>query len=137
MLPTGGVSGFLDVQTEIDLVCKHLYMTLRLHTAAHDTESFPRFAVFHHESGNNGVKRTFARRVNIRVLRIHRKKLTAILQHKSKARNDDPAAHSAIIALYERHYVAFIIGRAHANRIALIERRVAGFRLFSGVIWID
>src|SRR5205814_10530333 len=102
MLPAGRVPGFLDVQTKINLVCEHLYMTLRLHAAAHDTESFPRFAVFHHESGNNGVERTFARRVNIRVLRVHRKKLTPILKLESKTRHHDPAAHPAILALYQR-----------------------------------
>src|SRR4029077_1389524 len=108
MLPAGRIPGFLNVQTKINLVCEHLYMTLRLHPAAHDTESFPRFAVFHYESRNNGVKWTFARRVNIRVLRIHREKLAAILKHESKTRYNDPAAHPAIIALDERHHVAFI-----------------------------
>src|SRR5215471_9327258 len=99
MLPAGCVTGFLDVQTEIDLVCEHLYMTLRLHTAAHDTESFPRLAVSHHESGNNGVKRTFPRRVNIRVLWVHREQFSAVLKHESKIRYDNPAAHPPIIAL--------------------------------------
>src|SRR6516165_9759584 len=123
MLPAGRVAGFLDVQTEIDLVCEDLYMTLRLHTAAHDTESFPRFAVFHHESGNNSVKRAFTRRVNIRVLRVHREKLASILKHESKTRHDNPAAHAAIITLNQRHHVAFIICSAHVNRIALIYKR--------------
>src|SRR5213083_2003773 len=107
-------------------------MTLRLHAAAHDTESFPWFTAFHHESGNNGVKRAFARRVDIRVLRVHREKFAAILKHESKTRHDYPAAHPAIIALYQRYHVAFIIRSAQVNRIALIERRVAGFDLFSG-----
>src|SRR5262249_27157693 len=104
MLPPGRVPGFLDVQTKINLVCEHLYMTLRLHAAAHDTECFPRFAVFHHESGNNGVKWTFPRRVNIRVLRVHREKFSAILKHESQTRHNDPTAHPAIIALNERDH---------------------------------
>src|SRR5438046_4474025 len=137
MLPSGRVPCFLNVQTKINLVCEHLYMTLRLHAAAHDTESFPRFTVFHHESGNNGVKRSFTRRVNIRVLRVHREKFSAIVKHESKTWHDDPAAHPAIIALYQRHHVAFIIRSAQVNRIALIERRVAGFDLFSGAIWVN
>src|SRR4029450_7351571 len=113
MLPAGRVPGFLDVQTKINLVCEHLYMALRLHAATHDAESFPRFAVFHHESGNNGLKRAFTRRVNIRVLRVHREKLAAILKHESKTRHDDPATHPAIIALDERDHVALIISSAH------------------------
>src|SRR5438046_9462944 len=63
MLPARRVPGFLNVQTKINLVCEHLYMTLRLHAAAHDTESFPGFAVFHDKSRNDGVKRAFTRRV--------------------------------------------------------------------------
>src|SRR3954447_2814273 len=105
MLPAGPVACFLDIQTKINLVCEHLYMTLRLHAASHDTESFPRFTVFHHESRNNGVKRAFARRVNIRVLRVHREKFAAILKHETQTWHNDPAAHAAIIALNERDHV--------------------------------
>src|SRR6187200_2634678 len=123
MLPPGRVPGFLYVQTKIDLVCEHLHVALGLHAASHDTESFPRFAVFHHESGNDGVKRTFTRRVYIGVLRIHREKLASILKHESESRHYNPAAHPAIIALDKRHHVAFIIGSAHVNLIAVIYKR--------------
>src|SRR5258707_1491529 len=123
MLPAGRIPGFLKVQTKINLVCEHLYMTLRLHAATHDTESFPRFAVFHHESWNNGVKRALTGCVNIRVLRVHREKLAAILKHESKTGNPNPAAHPAIIALDERHHVAFIVRGAHVNRVAIIYKR--------------
>src|SRR6478609_7858596 len=113
MLPAGRVAGFLHIQTKINLVCEHLYVTLRLHAAAHDTESFPRFTVFHHESWNNGVKRTLTGRVNIRVLWVHREKLAAILKHESETRHHDPTAHPAIIALDERDHIAVFIGGAH------------------------
>src|SRR6266705_7144648 len=99
MLPARSVPGFLHVQTKIDLVREHLYMTLRLHAAAHDAKCFPRFAVFHHETRNDGVKRALAGRVNIRVSRIHGKKFTTILKHKAEAGHYDPATHPAIIAL--------------------------------------
>src|SRR6266404_9838876 len=105
MLPARSITGFLHVQTKIDLVCEHLHVTLRLHAAAHDTECFPWFAIFHHETWNNGVKRTFARRVNIRVSWIHRKKFTTILKHEAEAGHHDPAAHAAIIALNQRDHV--------------------------------
>jgi hypothetical protein len=122
MLPARRVAGLLDVQTKIDLICEHLYMALWLHSAAHDTESFPRFAVFHHESWNNRVKRTFAGRIDIRVLRVHREKLTAILKHETKSRHYDPTAHPAIIALDERDHIAFIIRSAHINRVAIVDK---------------
>src|SRR6266705_2059317 len=104
MLPAGRVPGFLDVQTKINLVCEHLYMTLRLHAAAHDTESFPRFTVFHHESGNEGVKRAFTRRVNIRVLRVHREKFSAILKHESTSPTQNPADHAERTPLDQRFH---------------------------------
>jgi hypothetical protein len=63
------------------------------------------------------------------VLRVHREKLAAILKHESKTRHDDPAAHPAIIALYQRDHVAFIIRSAHVNRIALIEQPGCRLRL--------
>ena len=133
MLPAGSIAGFLHVQSKIDLVGEHLDMTLRLHAAAHDAERFPRFAVLHHESGNDGVKWAFARRVNIRVLRVHREKFAAILKHESKTRHNDAAAHAAIIALNERDHVAFVIRRAHVDRIAMIERRVGAISAGSGL----
>src|SRR6267143_2424733 len=111
-------------------------MTLGLHAAAHDTERFPSLTVFHHETRNNGVERTFARRVNIRVIRIHRKKFTTILKHEPEAGHYDPAAHPAIIALNERHHVAFVISRAHVNRVPLIECWIASFDLFGRAIWV-
>src|SRR5258708_16274621 len=93
MLPAGRIPCFLDVQTKINLVCEHLYMTLRLHAATHDAESFPRFTVFHHESGDNGVKRAFARCVNIRVLRVYREKFPSILNHESNTPPAHPHPH--------------------------------------------
>src|SRR5215472_11412126 len=93
-------------------------MSLWLHIAAHDTECFPWFAIFHHESGNDGVKRTLAGRVRIRVLRVHREKFAAVLKHEAKTRYDNAAAHSAIIALDERDHVALVVSRAEINGIA-------------------
>src|SRR5205809_449881 len=60
-------------------------MTLRLHAAAHDAERFPRFAIFHDEPGNDRVKWTFPRRVNVRMLRIHREKFATVLKHEARS----------------------------------------------------
>src|SRR5438552_7005693 len=100
-------------------------MTLRLHAAAHDAERFPRFAIFHDEAGDDGVKWTLARRVNVRMLRIHREKFATVLKHEAESRHDDAAAHTAVIALDERDHVPFIIGGTQVNRVALIERRIS------------
>src|SRR5207237_3954490 len=101
MLPARSVAGFLHIQTEIDLVGEHLHVTLRLHTAAHDTECFPRFSIFHHKPRDNRVKGAFARSVNVRMLRVHGEKFSAILKHEPESGHDDAAAHPAIIALNE------------------------------------
>src|SRR5207247_5696308 len=112
-------------------------MTLWLHAAAHHAECFPRFAVFHDKPGNNGVKRTFARRVSVRVSRLQGKKFATILKHEPEAGHDDTAAHPAIIALNERDHVAFIIRSAHVNCVALLERRIASLDVFCRAIWVD
>src|SRR5229473_7308091 len=95
-------------------------MTLRLHAAAHHAECFPRFSILHHESRNDGVKWPLSRRVHIRVARFHREKFAAIMKHESESRHYDAASHPAIIALNERDHVAFIVGRAHVNRVAVV-----------------
>jgi hypothetical protein len=52
---TCGLSCFLHIQAEFDLVGQHLQVALRLHPAAHDAECFPRFAVsFHERAGVQG-----------------------------------------------------------------------------------
>src|SRR5438477_7636358 len=56
VLPPRSISRFLHVQIKVDLVSQNLDMSLWLHPAAHHTKRFPRFAVFHHETGNDGVK---------------------------------------------------------------------------------
>src|SRR5438105_13839756 len=125
MLPARRVAGFLHVQSEIDLVREHLHVTLWLHPAAHHTERFPRLAILYDESRDDSVKRTFARRVNVRMARLHREKFAAILKHEAKSRYDDSAAHASVVALNEADHVAFVIGRAQINRVALIERRIS------------
>src|SRR5437867_2055778 len=112
-------------------------MTLRLHAAAHYAECFPRLPIFHHESWNNGVKRTFTRRINVRVRRLHRKKFATILKHKPEPRHDDPAAHPAIIALNQRHHVTLVVGGAQVNRVALIECRAASLDSFGRTIRLN
>src|SRR5438445_10465818 len=96
-------------------------MTLGLHAAAHDSEGEPRFFIFHDEPGNNGVKGTFARRVNVGVIRFHREKLATILKHEAESRHNDPAAHAAVITLNERDHIALIVRRAHVNSVAVID----------------
>ena len=94
-------------------------MTLRLHVAAHDAEGEPRLFVLHREARNDGVKGTFARRINIRVARLHREKLTAILKHEAESRHDDAAAHAAEITLNQAHHISLIIRGAHVDGVAL------------------
>ena len=87
--------------------------------------------------GDDGVKGPFARGVNIRVAGFHREKFAAILKHEAEARHDDAAAHAAIIALDEADHVAFVIGGAHVDGVAILQRRVAGHHALGGAIRID
>ena len=87
--------------------------------------------------GNDRLERTFARRVDVRVARLHRKQLAAILEHEPESGNDDAAAHSAIIALDEADHVALVIGGAEVDRVAVFQRRIAGSDLLRGAFRID
>src|SRR6476620_8346494 len=71
VLPPGSIACFLYIQSKIDLVGQNLDMSLWLHPAAHHTKRFPRFAVFHHKTGNDGMKWTLAWRVNVGVALLH------------------------------------------------------------------
>src|SRR5438034_10217383 len=122
VLPARSVTCFLHVQTKIDLVRQNLDVPLRLHSTAHHAEGFPRFSIFHHKTRNDGVEGTFARRVNVGVVRFHREKLAAILKHEAESRHYDPAAHAAVIALNERDHIALIVRRAHVDGVAVVQR---------------
>src|SRR6266536_3834327 len=102
-------------------------MTLRLHAAAHDAECFPRLAIFHHEPGYDGVKWSFPRRVNVRVIWVHREKFAASLKHESKPGHDNAAAHAAVVALNQANHVAFVIGGAVLIRVVRRPRRITLF----------
>ena len=121
VLPARSVTCFLHVQTKIDLVRQNLDVPLRLHSTAHHAEGFPRFSIFHHKTRNDGVEGTFARRVNVGVIRFHREKLATILKHEAESRHNDPAAHAAVITLNERDHIALIVRRAHVNSVAVID----------------
>src|SRR5205823_5909466 len=71
VLPPRSISRFLHIQIKVDLVSENLDMSLWLHPAAHHAKRFPRFAVFHHETGNDSVKWTLAWRVNVGVALLH------------------------------------------------------------------
>jgi len=71
------------------------------------------------------------------VARLHREKFAAVLKHESEPGHDNAAAHAAVIALNERNHVAFVVGGAQVNRVALIERRISGFNFFRRVIRIN
>ena len=83
------------------------------------------------------MKRAFARRVNVRVARLHREKFAAILKHEAESGNNDAAAHPAIIALNQANHVALIIGGTEVNRVALIQRRISRIHMFVRAIRID
>src|SRR5688572_3761765 len=54
------VARLLQVHAEIDEVDDDLYMTLRLHRAAHHAERQPRLSILRDERGNDGVERPLA-----------------------------------------------------------------------------
>ena len=67
MTRTRRVAGFLQVHAEVDQVYDDLHVPLRLHSTTHHAEGKPRLAVPGDESGNDGVERPLARRVDIGV----------------------------------------------------------------------
>src|SRR5215831_6256452 len=106
MLPARGIARFLEVHTEIDQVCQNLDLTHRLHVSSHDSKRQPWFSIFHHEPRDDGMKWAFARRVDVWVARLHRKKLAAIRESESEAGNHNPGTHAAKIALNERDHIS-------------------------------
>ena len=83
------------------------------------------------------MKGAFAGRVNIRVSGLHRKQLAAILEHEPESRNNNATSHAAIVALDKADHVAFIIGGAHVNRVAIFQGGIARRGFLRGAFRID
>lgn len=127
MLPACGIAGLLDVQAEVDWLIERLDVPLRLHTATHHTEGFPRLAILQREAGNDGLEGAFARCVDIGVAGFEGEHFAAVLKREAKAGDDDAAAHAAgVVRLDERDHVALGIGGAEVDRVAVAEGGVAG-----------
>ncbi len=83
MLPTGGITGFLQVHTKIHHIDQNLHMALRLHGAAHYAIADQRLAVLGDKGRNNGIKSALTRLIDVGVIFIHREQLATILEHKA------------------------------------------------------
>ena len=126
VLPVRGVAGFLEVHAEVDLVYEHLDMARRWHAAAHEAEGFPGPAVLQDETGDDGLKRAFAGRVEIGLAGFEGAPLAAVLKREAEAGRNDAAAHAAVVGLDEGDPVARGVGGAEVDRVAGAEGRRAG-----------
>src|SRR6056297_18580 len=99
MLPANGVTCLLYIHSKVDDIGEDTHVANRLIAAAHIPKAQKRLSIFHDESGNNGVKRSFARLIYVGMLWIERKEFTAVLKAESCAWNHESCAHAAEIAL--------------------------------------
>src|ERR1700730_12092934 len=112
-------------------------MALRLHVTSHHAKSEPRFALLHHESRNEGVERTFARRIHIGMSRLHGKQFTSILKSEAETGDDDAGAHAAIITLNDRNHITVLVRNTEISGITLRKLAGAGVIMSSSALLID
>src|ERR1700733_10313088 len=135
-MPARAVTGGLNVETVIDAIDDDLRLTLRLHVSAHHTERHPGLAVFYGETGNDGLERTFAWRVDIRMAILQRKKFAAILEHEAEAVGDESRAHAAKIGLNLADHHAGGVGNGEIGGVA-VTRRLAGMHGIENRVGLD
>ena len=126
VLPVRGVAGIPEVHAEVDLVYEHLDRARRWHAAAHEAEGFPGPAVLQDETGDDGLKRAFAGRVDIGLAGFEGAPLAAVLKREAEVGRNDAAAHAAVVGLDEGDPVARGVGGAEVDRVAGAEGRRAG-----------
>ena len=110
-------------------------MALRLHEAAHDAKWAHGRAVLGQEARDDGVVGPFARRQAVRVGRIEREIVAAVLQRNAGAGHHQARTKAHVIALDKGHHVAIAVGRAQVNRAAarrLTRRRQSRLRTDQG-----
>ena len=94
-------------------------MTLRLHVAAHHPEAHLRLAVFHQETGNDGVKGPLASRHHVRMCWVDAEAVAAVLQADAGARHHHAAAEAHVVALDQADHHAALVGGGQVDRAAL------------------
>ena len=116
--------GGLNVHVEVDEIGHELGMRLRLVPATHDAEGNSRIALFH-KGRNDGVHRPFAALEKIGARGIEREQTTAVLQCESRSGGDRTGAeaYARIVALNQRHHIAFAIDDCKVNRVGTGQRR--------------
>ena len=94
-------------------------MALRLHVAAHHTETHAWFAVLGQKSRNDGVKRPLASSDHVGMLRVLREPHPPVLQADPGARHHNAAAKTHVVGLDQAHHHARLVGCGKVNRAAL------------------
>ncbi len=96
-------------------------MALRLHRAPHHAEAHPRLAVLGDEARDDGLERTLARRIAVRVILLQHEHLATVLQDESQARRRHAAAHAAVVGLDQRDHHAVGISDGHVDRVTFLQ----------------
>src|SRR5690242_14342633 len=84
-----GITGRLGIDSEVDHGEQHLGMALRLLAPAHESKGHPGLAALHHESRQQSVKRTLARRDHVGTLRIQGEQRAPVVEYESVPGNSD------------------------------------------------
>ena len=87
-MPARTISSRLHVEPVVDPVDDDLRLALRLHVAAHNSESKPWHTVLSGETGNDGLEGALAGRIDVGVSILKGEELAAILKHEAEAVGD-------------------------------------------------
>src|ERR1700730_1053378 len=93
------VAGLLYVRAKIDNVDERLFVTLRLHVAAHETDSHERTPVMSHETRHQCVEWALLGRDCVGTVRIEREESAAIVQYEPITGHRDSGSESVIVAV--------------------------------------
>jgi hypothetical protein len=113
----------LDIHVEINHVRNKLRVRLRLIEAAHDSEG-DGSSLSLHESRDDGVQGTFARRKRVGLAGREGEGRGAVVKHKAGMGWDEPAAEGSGIALDQRNFIAIPIDDREIGRIACKPRQL-------------
>ena len=129
------ITGLLDVHAEINHVHDYLRVAHGLEIAAHHAERHERLAVFGHKRRNDGLERTFARRVGVGVRGIEVEQFAPVLEHEAQPVGNHAAAHAPVVALDQRNHVTILVGGGQVN--CFTGKRVARHKIVARPVGVD
>src|SRR5262245_42844646 len=119
MAKPGGVSGLLNIHSEVDHVAEDLNMPLSLHVSSHQSEAQPGPLILGDEGRDDRMEWPLARLESIGMCGVEGKEAAAVLEGKAQVARHVERAKAVKVALNQAHAVEVLVDDGQIDGVGL------------------